>query len=90
MKLLDYNEYVPPKKNLNKRKAIIVVVIIILFILICTLTVLYNVNSSVHDFIDNYIFRKNISSENLPTVEFNSDDVTAIYGYDKYIALLNK
>ena len=90
MKLLDYNEYVPPKKNLNKRKAIIVVVIMILFILICTLTILYNVNSSVHDFIDNYIFRKNISSENLPTVEFNSDDVTAIYGYDKYIALLNK
>lgn len=90
MKLLDYNEYVPQKKKLNKRKAFIVLVIIILFILICTLTILYNLNSSVQSFMDNYIFRKNISSENLPTVEFNSDDVTAIYGYDKYIALLNK
>ncbi len=90
MKLLEFNETAPYKGELNKKKAIITVTIILLLVLICTLVILYNTNSSAHDFMDNYLFRKNISSENLPTVDFNSDDVTAIYGYDKYIALLTK
>jgi len=90
MKLLEFNETAPYKGELNKKKAIIAIAIILLSILICTLVILYNTNSSAHDFMDNYLFRKNISSENLPTVDFNSDDVTAIYGYDKYIALLTK
>jgi len=90
MKLLEYNSYVPKKKNLNKRKVIIALIVILVLIIFCILVILYNKNNSAKDFIDNYFFRKNISSDNLPTIEFNSDDITAIYGYDKYIALLNK
>ncbi len=90
MKLLEYNSYNTNKKNLNKKKVVISLIIILLLIIFCVLFVLYNKNNTTRDFIDNYIFRKNISSDNLPTIEFNSDDITAIYGYDKYIALLNK
>lgn len=90
MKLLEYNSYETTKKNLNKKKVVISLIVIFLLIIFCALVILYNKNSSARDFMDNYIFRKNISSDNLPTVEFNSDDITAIYGYDKYIALLNK
>lgn len=90
MKLLEYNSYNTNKKNLNKKKVVISLVIILLLIIFCVLFVLYNKNNTTRAFIDNYIFRKNISSDNLPTVEFNSDDITAIYAYDKYIALLNK
>ena len=90
MKHLEYNSYKTNKKNLNKKKVVISLVIILLLIIFCVLFVLYNKNNTTRAFIDNYIFRKNISSDNLPTVEFNSDDITAIYAYDKYIALLNK
>lgn len=90
MKLLDYNSYEVNKKNLNKRKVIISIVIILLLLILVTLSILYIKNDSARDYIDDYIFRKNVSSDNLPTIEFNSDDITAIYGYDNYIALLNK
>lgn len=90
MKLLQYNSYSPKKKSLNKKKVVIALIIILLLAIFSTLFILYNNNNSARHFMDNYIFRKNISSDNLPTIEFNSDDVTAIYGYDKYIALLNK
>lgn len=90
MKLLQYNSYSPKKKSLNKKKVVIALIIILLLIILSTLFFLYENNNSARHFMDNYIFRKNISADNLPTIEFNSDDITAIYGYDKYIALLNK
>lgn len=90
MKLLQYNSYNPKRKSLNKKKVVIALIIILLLIIFSALFLLYNNNTSARHFMDNYIFRKNISADNLPTIEFNSDDITAIYGYDKYIALLNK
>lgn len=94
MRLLDYNCYdsknIKKNKYLNKRKVLVFISIILVIFVVFILSILYNSNDFVRQYIDNYIYRKNISSDNLSTIVFNSDDITAIYGYDKYIALLNK
>lgn len=79
-----------PTRKINKKKMIIFISILtILFILLIT-SIIYCFNSSFRRFIDIYIFRKEINSNNLSTIEISSDEDQYFYAYDKYIAILNK
>lgn len=79
-----------PSRKLNKKKMIIFVSICaIAFILLIT-GIIYAFNSSFRAFIDIHIFRKQIKSDNLTTIDINSDEDQFFHAYDKYITLLKK
>lgn len=79
-----------PARKLNKKKMIICISICSTAIIILILSIIYNLNSSFREFMDIYIFRKEIKSDNLSSIEINPDEDQYLQAYDKYIAVLSK
>lgn len=79
-----------PVKELNKRRLFTVISICVFLFILFIMSIIYCLNSSFRAFIDIYIFRKEIKSERLPSIEITSDEDQFFYAYDKYIAILNK
>lgn len=79
-----------PTKKLNKKKMIIFISICSIAFILLALSIIYTFNSTFRAFIDIYIFRKQIESDNLTTIEISSDEDQYFHAYDKYIAVLNK
>lgn len=77
-------------KKINKKNLIISICIIIFILLLIIGFSLYIANQNVRDFFDIYLFKKNISSNNSTKIDFNDDESTFVFSYDKYIAILNK
>lgn len=68
-----------------KRVAIALVVIFVV-----TLVYTYINNMEVRKWVDKNIFRKEITNENVVTIEVDSDSNLYMYAYDKYVITLNK
>lgn len=79
-----------PSRKLNKKKIVICISICSIVLILLILSILYNLNSSFRAFMDIYIFRKEIKSDNLSFIEINSDEDQYFHAYDKYIAVLSK
>lgn len=79
-----------PSRKLNKKKMIICISVCSIALIILILTIIYNLNSSFRAFMDIYIFRKEIKSDNLSSIEINPDEDHYFQAYDKYIAVLSK
>lgn len=77
-------------KRINRKNLIISICIIIIILLLIISFSLYIANQNVRDFFDIYLFKKNISSNNSSKIDFNDDESTFVFSYDKYIAVLNK
>lgn len=78
-----------PKKQLDikKLKRIVIIVAIIVFIIL--MTVLYVRNIKVRDFLDKYLFRKEVYENNLNSITLTEDDNNYSYAYNKNIVVLN-
>ena len=79
-----------PSRKLNKKKMIIFISICSVALILLITSIIYAFSSSFRAFIDIYIFRKGIKSDNLPSIEISSDEDQYFYAYDKYITILNK
>lgn len=79
-----------PSKKLNKKKLITFISICSLLLIILVMSIIYAFNSSFRAFIDIYIFRKEINSDTLATIEISSSEDYYFHAYDKYVAILNK
>lgn len=79
-----------PKNKLNKKKIISIIIILIVIILFITFAFLYSKNDRCRDIFDKYIFRKEINSENLPTIEIDSSKDINVFAYSKYIVILDQ
>lgn len=75
------------KRKLNKKKVITFIFIILLLILSIVSIVLYKKNSNVRIFFDEYIFRKNITENTLPTISIDNANV---FVFDDNIICLEK
>ena len=82
------NESKKPKKNINKKKMIIAISIIVLLIIIGITAVLYNSSRDVRDFLDQYLFRKNITQEKLDSIPLDYDSNINVFAYNKRICIL--
>ena len=85
----DYFEE-PQKKRIKKRKVVIVGIIILLIILAISIVVIYHKNIEVREWIDIYIFRKEIMQDNLSKIELVDIEDSNIYAYSRYIGVLNR
>ena len=75
-------------KQLNKGRVIKTVIVVLLIALVIAVGVLYTQNKKWRDFLDKYLFRKEIKEENLPFIEIDSSKIIGMYAYDKYISIL--
>ena len=69
------------------KKKILLIIGIIVAIALITVISLYIANEDVRDWMDEYIFRKNIVDENLPTISIENENAS-IYAYDNHIVIL--
>ncbi len=81
-------EFKPQKKKLNKKKLILLIVLAIIFILLSITAIIYNVNKDFRNFMDKYILGKNVTEENLPTIEIDYESNTNVIPYGDYICIL--
>ena len=79
-----------PSRKLNKNKIIIFTLIFSISFILLILSIIYSLNSSFREFIDIYIFRKEINSNTLSTIELSNGEDHYLHAYDKYIAVLDK
>lgn len=77
-----------PKKSINKKKMIIAISIIILLVIVGITALLYNSSKDVRDFLDQYLFRKNISQEKLESIPLDYDSNINVFAYNKHICIL--
>ncbi len=82
MEVLKYKSKVPLK---NKLIIIALAIILISAISVC---ITYAVNEKARDWINMNILRKEVTEEDVATIEIDGDKNQYIYAYDKYITIL--
>lgn len=76
------------KKRLNKKKMMIAIAIIVFVLIIGITALIYYSSRSARKFIDQYIFRKNITQEKLASIELDYNSNVSVFAYNKYICIL--
>lgn len=84
---LNLNENV---KKLNKKKIIITALIIIIIVLIGIIAGLYIYNRDVREWIDYKILNKEISQDDVNSIELKTDSNSSVVAYGRYIGVLSK
>lgn len=77
-------------KKINKKKIIIVSVLIVMLILLIVIAIIYTKNEQFRNWTDKNILRKEISQENLPTIEIKEDTNPTVYAFNQNIGILSK
>lgn len=90
MNLYKFTDYGPSKKRLKKRKVAIAVIIVVIVLAIFFAFCGYIANYKIRESIDKYIFRKEISENNIKNIEISTEENQYIYAYDRYIVTLSK
>ena len=78
------------KKKLNKSKIIKLIIFVLVIAAIAILTILYRNNENVRNFLDKYIFRKEVQSANLVKIDLETNKSAGVYAYEKYILVLEQ
>ncbi len=76
------------KEKISLKNKILIIAGISLGIIIISIFTLYVLNENARDWINKYILRKEITEEEVATIELDTDKAQYIYAYDKYIAIL--
>lgn len=87
MRIIDINEY---KEKLTVKKRIIIGVIFLIIVAIIIAGIVYMNNDKFREWMDTYIFRKNIENTDITYIEIDSSNNPSVYAYDKYITVLEK
>jgi hypothetical protein len=79
-----------PEKKINKKRIIIAVLMGVIIIALIATYIVYSKNQTVRNWIDVYIFQKEVEQDSVSTIEYNSENNAEICAYDKYIGILSK
>ena len=74
-------------RKLNKKKIIILILIIFIVIVTIVFSILYQKNLYVKAFLDQYLFRKNITENTLPKISMQNGHV---FSFNDHIICLEK
>lgn len=87
-KIIEFKSKEKAKEKIAYKKILIIASIITFVILLITSAIIYNTNKDFRNFIDKYIFFKNVTEENVPMIEINYDSNTNVIAFGKYICIL--
>lgn len=76
------------KRNINKKKIIIAISIGIILLIVGITMLVYYSNNEARKFLDQYLFRKNVTQEKLDSIELDFDSNISVFAYNKYICVL--
>ena len=74
----------------HKKRIIQIIVISVFLIALIVVAVIYAQNETFRKWMDVNIFRKEITNEDIPVIEIDSENNPYIYAYDNYIITLQK
>ncbi len=77
-------------KQLNKKKIIIIIIAVILLSAVITVSAVYYNNKPAREWIDRYIFRKEVKQDNVSIIDLKESENTNVYAFNKYIGVLSK
>ena len=77
-------------RELNIRKIVMIIIIGIIAVAVIGIFSLYIAEEDFRKWVDISIFRKDVTSENVATIDLNVDKNNQIYCYNKYICILNE
>lgn len=78
-----------PKKKTNRKKlAIIIAMVTTLAIILIIAFTFYATDKEFRNFVDKYVLKKDITDENVPTIDIDYDSNTNIIPYGRYICIL--
>lgn len=86
--IIQFENKSKPTKKINKKRLIIAIVALVVIISIIIMVVIYNSNRPFRKWVDQYIFRKNISEENLVSIQLDYDSNVSVIPYNRYICVL--
>lgn len=86
--IVNFNEESNSKKKVNKKKIIIAISIGIILLAVGITMLVYYSSSDARKFLDQHLFRKNISQENLTSIDLDYDSNVSVFAYDRYICVL--
>ena len=72
----------------NKKKIIIAISVIILLLVVGITMLVYYSSTDARKFLDQYLFRKNVTQEKLDSIELNYDSNINVFAYNKNICVL--
>ena len=75
-------------KKINKKKLVIIISICVLLLIVAIIMVIYYASKDARKFLDQYLFRKNVTQEKLESLELDYDSNISIFAYNKYICIL--
>ena len=86
--IVDLNKINKPKKSINKKKIAIAVSVGIILLIVAITMLLYYSSKDVREFLDEYLFRKNVTQEKLNSINLDYDSNISIFAYNKNICVL--
>ena len=78
------------KKKVSKKKIVMISIIAMIVIAIVAAIVVYYNNEQVREWTDKNIFKKEVTQDNVNSIELNESQSSNIYAFNKYIGVLNK
>lgn len=78
------------QRELNIRKIVITSIVVILIICIGIIFSLYIAEKDFRKWVDTNVLRKDITAENVATIDLNVDKNNQIFCYNKYVCILNE
>lgn len=88
MKIIGIEDQDEKTKKVNRKKIIIASMISVIVIALIVVICLYVANKPFRDFLDKYVFMKNVSENNLASIAIEEADTDNVFAYDKYITVL--
>lgn len=87
-KMLQFESENKPIRKINKKKLILIIVAIVVLLTVIVMAILYSSHKPFRKFLDQYLFRKNVSEETLVSIPLDYDSNTSVIGYNKYMCVL--
>lgn len=81
-------EYIKKEKKINKKKLIILIISVLLIILAIITFALYCKNENFRNWTDKNILQKEVIQGNTISIEFDGENNSNVYAFDKYIVTL--
>lgn len=76
------------EKKINKKKLALAIIIILLIITMVTLFIVYCMNQKFRKWADKNILQKEIEQGNTVSIEFNGENSSNVYAFDKYVVII--
>ena len=86
--IVNVGEIEKKKRKMNKKKMIITISIAVILLVIGITMIVYYSSRDARKFLDQYLFRKNVTQEALNSIELDYNSNVSVFAYNRYICVL--